>query len=172
MSAENWNRVEALYYAALERPAELRPSFLRDACQGDGELLANVQSLLAADAVEDDFLSRPVLQIAAATLVPPPGNGLTGKRVKQYEILSMLGAGGMGEVYLAQDTRLNRKVAIKFLYPESTVDPSAHSRLLHEAQAAAALDHPNICAVYEVSDADDLSFIVMQYVEGETLAAR
>jgi tetratricopeptide (TPR) repeat protein len=89
-----------------------------------------------------------------------------------YKIRAKLGAGGMGEVYLAEDTKLNRKVAIKFLPPESTTDLRAKRRLLREAQAAAALDHPNICAIHEVGEEDGRAFIVMQYVEGETLAAR
>ena len=93
-------------------------------------------------------------------------------RLGRYEIRSQLGAGGMGEVYLAQDTKLNRKVAIKFLPLESTDDPRARRRLVREAQAAAALDHPNICAIHEVGDEDGHTFIVMQYVEGETLATR
>ncbi|MEK6325765.1 MAG: alpha/beta fold hydrolase, partial [Acidobacteriota bacterium] len=88
----------------------------------------------------------------------------------RYRIVSSLGAGGMGEVYLAQDARLDRKVAIKVLPPESTADERARKRLIREAQAAAKLDHPNICAIYEVGDELDAGFIVMQYVEGETLA--
>jgi serine/threonine protein kinase len=90
--------------------------------------------------------------------------------LSHYRILSRLGAGGMGEVYLAEDSRLNRRVAIKFLPPQSVSDESAKKRLIREAQAAAILDHPNICATYEVGEDDGRSFIVMQYVEGETLA--
>jgi len=96
----------------------------------------------------------------------------SGSRLGAYRIISLLGSGGMGEVYLAEDTRLLRKVAIKFLKAESVTDEQAKTRLLREAQAAARLDHPNICAIYEVGEAQGLSFIVMQYVEGETLAAR
>src|SRR5687767_6208905 len=92
-------------------------------------------------------------------------------RFGQYEIRGKLGAGGMGTVYLADDTRLNRKVAIKILTP-GTADGRGDARLLREAQAAAALDHPNICAIYEVGESDGSTFIVMQYVEGETLADR
>src|SRR5437667_8793178 len=89
--------------------------------------------------------------------------------IAHYRIIDKLGAGGMGEVYLAEDTKLNRKVAIKFL-PESLVaDEQARKRLLREARAAARLDHPNICAIHEVSEEDGRSFIVMQYIEGETL---
>jgi tetratricopeptide (TPR) repeat protein len=97
---------------------------------------------------------------------------LSDTRLGHYELCAKLGAGGMGEVYLAEDTKLHRKVAVKFLPPESTADPRAKKRLLREAQAAAALDHPNICAIHEVGEVDGHAFIVMQYVEGENLAAR
>ncbi len=95
-----------------------------------------------------------------------------GTRLGPYEILAPLGEGGMGEVYLAEDARLDRKVAIKVLPADSAADPQAKRRLVREAQAAARLDHPNICAIYEVSEEAGTSFIVMQHVEGETLAAR
>src|SRR6266480_4388273 len=97
---------------------------------------------------------------------------LSGTKLGRYEIRSKIGEGGMGEVYLAQDTKLNRKVAVKFLPIESIASKQANSRLLREARAAATLDHPNICAVHEVSEEDGRSFIVMQYVEGETLDVR
>src|SRR5262245_21988238 len=92
--------------------------------------------------------------------------------VSHYRILKRLGGGGMGEVYLAEDTRLDRKVAIKFLLPELVGDDKAKRRLLHEARAAAKLDHPNICAIHEVAEENGRSFIVMQHIEGETLASR
>ena len=95
-----------------------------------------------------------------------------GTRLGPYEILSPLGEGGMGEVYLAEDPRLDRRVAIKVLPADSMADPQARKRLVREAQAAARLDHPNICAIYEVSEDAGTSFIVMQYVEGDTLASR
>lgn len=92
-----------------------------------------------------------------------------GTKLGRYEIRSKIGQGGMGEVYLAQDPNLNRKVAIKFLPVDSTASQQANKRLLREAQTAATLDHPNICTVHEVAEEDGRSFIVMQYVEGETL---
>src|SRR5213083_37425 len=94
------------------------------------------------------------------------------KTICHYRILHQLGAGGMGEVYLAQDTRLDRKVAIKFLPAELAADERATRRLIREARAAAALDHSNICSIYEVGEEDGLSFIVMQYIEGASLASR
>src|SRR6202047_3768477 len=96
----------------------------------------------------------------------------TGTRIEHYEILSALGAGGMGEVYLAEDQQLGRKVAIKFLPADVATDERARQRLLKEAKTAATLDHPNICAIYEVGEEDGRSFIVLQYIEGETLATR
>src|SRR5437867_1918301 len=97
---------------------------------------------------------------------------MIGEAISHYRILQKLGAGGMGEVYLAEDTKLNRKVAIKFLPTDSVISEQANKRLLREARAAATLDHPNICAIHEVGEEDGRSFIVMQYVEGETLEAR
>ncbi len=96
----------------------------------------------------------------------------SGTAISHYRILNKIGAGGMGEVYLAEDTQLDRKVAIKFLPRESTLDEQANRRLIREARAAAKLDHPNICSIYEVAEAEGQSFIVMQYIEGETLASR
>src|SRR5262245_30784737 len=95
-----------------------------------------------------------------------------GTTLGRYEIRSKIGEGGMGEVYLAEDTKLHRRVAIKFLPVDSASNEQANKRLLREAQAAAKLDHPNICAVHEVTEEDGRSFIVMPYVEGETLDAR
>src|SRR5438445_3613840 len=97
---------------------------------------------------------------------------LVNQSISHYKILSQLGAGGMGEVYLAEDTQLGRRAAIKFLSPELVADERANKRLVKEARAAATLDHPNICSIYEVGEADGRSFIAMQYIEGETLDGR
>ena len=97
---------------------------------------------------------------------------MIGQTISHYRVIQKLGAGGMGEVYLAEDQQLNRKVAIKFLPAEVASDERARQRLLREARTAATLDHPNICAIYEVGQEGDHSFIVLQYIEGETLASR
>src|SRR5258708_5406984 len=97
---------------------------------------------------------------------------MVGQVISHYQIIQKLGEGGMGEVYLAQDLKLNRKVAIKFLKTKSTDDDSSQRRLLREARAAAMLDHPNICTIHEIGEEPDGHFIVMQYVEGQTLAER
>src|SRR5262245_367921 len=172
MTPERWKQIEALYLAALEQPPELRRSFVIEGCRNDEELRRETEALLEADGVGDDFLARTAVQIAAGDLSRRPVHALAGMRIAQYEILSPLGSGGMGEVYLAQDCRLGRKVAVKFLYPESMAAPWARHRLLSEAQAAAALDHPSICTIYEAAEAEGFSFIVMQYLQGETLAGR
>src|ERR671932_1469578 len=96
----------------------------------------------------------------------------TNANISHYRIVSKLGAGGMGEVYLAEDVKLNRKVAIKLLPAHSNASEQANMRLLREARAAANLDHPNICAIHEVGEEKNRNFIVMQYVEGETLDCR
>src|SRR5829696_1458401 len=95
---------------------------------------------------------------------------MIGQSIAHYQVIKKLGAGGMGEVYLALDTKLDRKVAIKVLRRELLAEENLRKRLLREAQAAARLDHPNICAVYDVNETDAFTFIVMQYIEGETLA--
>src|SRR5262245_16668014 len=95
-----------------------------------------------------------------------------GAQIKHYKIVSRLGAGGMGEVYLAEDTQLRRKAAIKFLSQDSITDERARSRLLREARLAATLDHPNICAIYEIGEENGAYFIVLQYIQGETLSER
>src|SRR5258708_13213747 len=97
---------------------------------------------------------------------------MIGQTISHYRIIEKLGSGGMGEVYLAEDKQLSRKVAIKFLPAEVATDERARQRLLREAKTAATLDHPNICAIYEVGQEGGYSFIVLQYIEGETLAAR
>src|SRR6185295_3954466 len=102
----------------------------------------------------------------------PRTDAMIAESIAHYRIIKKLGAGGMGQVYLALDTKLDRKVALKVLRPESLDEENLNKRLVREARAAAKLDHPNICAVYEVNEADSLTFIVMQYIEGETLAEK
>jgi len=172
MKPERWRQIDQLLEAALERRPEERAAFLAVACAGDESLRLEVESLLRSDEAAESFIEEPVVALAAGVMAEQQVRAMAGQRISHYEIVSRLGAGGMGEVYLAEDLKLARKVAIKFLPPTLMADEEARRRLLREARAAAALDHPNICTIYEVGDEDGRSFIVMQYIEGETLAAR
>lgn len=172
MNTERWQLIERTYHSALEREGEARSAFLDDACAGDEELRREVEGLIIHDGQASSFIESPALEVAAKQMAEDQVSSMVGRQFGSYKILSQLGAGGMGEVYLAEDTRLNRKVAIKFILARSTADEQAQKRFIREAQAAAGLDHPNICAIYEVGQQDSVSFIVMQYVDGQTLASR
>src|SRR5262245_28699107 len=172
MKPERWRQIDQLLEEALERQPEERDAFLAVACEGDESLRLEVESLLRSDKSAESFIEEPVVALAADVIVERQVQAMTGQRIGHYKILSRLGAGGMGEVYLAEDLKLARKVAIKFLPPAMTADEAARKRLRREAKSAAALDHPNICTIHEVGDEAGRSFIVMQYIEGETLSAR
>jgi eukaryotic-like serine/threonine-protein kinase len=172
MKAERYQQIEQLFHAALERKPEERATFLEQACGEDEALRREVESLLPYDEQARSFIGTPPANVAAAILAAELDQSMVGRTLGHYCILSRLGAGGMGEVYLAEDTKLGRKVAIKLLPPETADDEQSKKRLLREAQAAATLDHSNVCAIYEVGEQDGHGFIVMQYLEGETLSNR
>lgn len=134
-------------------------------------LRREVESLLSYDEPAKTFIEEPAIGVAARQMAEDHAIELIGQQVGSYRILARLAAGGMGEVYLAEDHTLDRKVAIKLLSLKSQTDDQARARLIREAQAAAKLDHPNVCAIHEVGQHQGQSFIVMQYIEGETLAA-
>jgi Tol biopolymer transport system component len=171
MTPERWQQIQSLYYAALDRGRGERATFLEAECGADRELRREVEALLAAHDHAGDFLGAPAVEVAARSAAGEPP--LVGGRVGGYEILSPLGAGGMGDVYLAQDTRLGRKVALKLLPEFVTRDEERIGRFKQEARAAAHLSHPNICVVYEVGEsAEGRHFIAMELVEGRTLRER
>ncbi|HKS08135.1 MAG TPA: protein kinase [Pyrinomonadaceae bacterium] len=172
MTPELYRRVNELFHAALERRAEERAAFLDDACGVDATLRKKVEALIAAHEMTGDFLDSPVYGLETNSLseeVSP--NPLIGKSVGRYEVSSLLGVGGMGAVYLARDTRLGRKVALKVLFQSSTTDKRV-GRFKREARAASALNHPNIVTIYEIEEADGMHFIAAEYVEGVTLRER
>src|SRR6266545_5195378 len=172
MSAPNrWSRVEALYHAARERDAGERAAFLDAACEGDAQLRRDVESLLAQPTT-DGFLGVPAMAVAAQMITSSGNSMLTGRRIGAYQIQTLLGAGGMGEVYRARDTKLGRDVAIKILPSHFAGDPDRLARLAREARLLAALNHPHIGAIYGVEDAEGLRALVLELVEGETLADR
>jgi eukaryotic-like serine/threonine-protein kinase len=169
MKPERWKQVDELLEAALECPATERASFLDRACSGDEDLRRELESLLISDGQAEAFIESPPARVAADLFTesqPKPGRG---KHIAHYEILAPIGSGGMGEVYLAQDTRLGRKVALKLLPPSLTADAQLRARFFREAQLASALDHSNVCTIHEVGQASGHLFIAMQYIEGVTL---
>ena len=164
------SQVESVFHAALGLPVGERAAYLAEACAGDESLYAEVCSLISVVDGRDTFMEQPALNLGFKVLSESDDEATIGKVIGAYKVLSRLGKGGMGEVYLAEDTRLERKVALKFLSPAFVGDNWAKRQLVKEAQAAAKLDHPNICSVYGIEEHGDRSFIVMQYVEGETLS--
>jgi len=166
----NPKQVEAVFHAALELPADQRSAFLVQACAGDESLYAEVSSLVSACDNSNGFMDQPVLGLGFEVLSGTHEETLTGKTIGAYKVLSRLGEGGMGEVYLAEDTLLGRKVALKFLSQDLIGDNWAKRQLIKEAQAVAPLGHPNICTVYGIEEHENRHFIVMQYIEGQTLA--
>ena len=166
----NWQRVRTIFDDALRQPPADRSRFVVSACGGDDELRREVEDLLKSLESARQFLETPaVVQVVESSLEPDQRLSY-GEMLLHYEVRELLGSGGMGEVYLARDTRLNRNVALKVLRVNFLSDPQASRRLLREARAAALLEHPNICHIYEISETDEHCFIVMQYVVGTTLA--
>src|SRR2546427_2003475 len=172
MKAERWPAVERLYHGALERAAEERAAFLNDACGNDDELRREVESLLAYEDKAKDFIENPALEVAGELMAEGQPSLFAGQALNHYTILALLGEGGMGEVYLAEDTRLKRKVALKLLPAELTANSDRLRRFEQEAQAASALNHPNILTIYEIGQTESTHFITTEYIEGDTLRLR
>jgi dienelactone hydrolase len=172
MSPYRWRRIEQLYHAALERASGQRAAFLRDACLGDDALRHEVESLLAQENSTDNLLERPVSEAAANIFGEPQNAPLVGHQMGHYQFTSLLGVGGMGEVYQAADTRLDRVVAIKVLPERFAGNPERLARFWQEAKLLAALNHPNIAAIYGLEQSANIHFLVMELVPGETLADR
>ena len=166
-----WRRAEALYHEMLARPVHERASALAAACANDPALAADVQSLLDQPDSASGYFASPPLDVAAR-LVSPAGSTLVGRRIGVFEVQGLLGAGGMGEVYRARDSRLQRTVAIKILPRGFTRDPERLARFEREARVLASLSHPNIGTLYDVQEADGLHALVLEFVEGETLGER
>ncbi|HEV8485471.1 MAG TPA: protein kinase, partial [Blastocatellia bacterium] len=172
VTPERWQQVKELFQQALELDSDSRAVFLEEACGYDELLRREVELLISGHDQAGSFIETPPYGVAAEVISEKQNWLAAGEVISKYQIVSHLGDGGAGEVYLAQDTQLKRKVAIKVLRTESLKGGSANKLLIREARAAAGLDHPNICAIHEVCEAEDRAFIVMQYVEGETLASR
>src|SRR5579862_7005860 len=177
-SSDRWRRLEGLFYEAVELDPAARKAFLDERCAEDAELRKEVESLLKSADVSSsdrplDFLQKPIQDAARNVVaIPPPLALKPGARFGRYEVLTTVGAGGMGEVYLAHDTQLRRNVALKLLARELTRDERGLRRFEQEARAASALNHPNILTVYEFGQIEGTYYIASEYVEGETLRER
>ena len=172
MTPEYWQRVDELFQAAIELPPEQRSSFIGQECAGDENLRSEVEALIASDEHGLSFIEDPALEMAADLLVHHKPELAEGHQLGSYKILSLLGAGGMGEVYLAEDTELGRKIAIKLLPAEFTRDKERLRRFRQEARAASALNHPNILTIHQIIQAEDRYFIATEFIDGETLRQR
>ncbi len=166
---ELYKQAEELFHAALALPAERRAEFLVEACAADHELRAEVESLLAAHEQSGSFIDSSPIKVAPEATAEIEAEPESSRLIGHYRILRRLGKGGMGEVYLAQDTMLDRQVAIKLLPAEFTSNASLVRRFVQEAKAASALNHPNILTIHEIGQQEGTHFIATEYVEGQTL---
>ncbi len=169
MQPERWQQIDQLFHLALERDPSERAAFLAEACDGDASLRDEVESLLESHEQSNDFIEAPAADIAAELFVEREDRLTAGQSVGPYQVVSLLGEGGMGEVYLAQDLRLGRRVALKRLRAQFTLEAERVRRFEQEARAASALNHPNIVTIYEIGQLDSLHFIVTEFIDGETL---
>jgi serine/threonine protein kinase/Tol biopolymer transport system component len=170
MSTDRWRTLERLYHAALERPAEERAAFLAEACQ-DETLRREVLALLEQPSMPD-FLGGPAIDVAAAMVDEVHASQWIGRRIGVYHLQTLLGKGGMGEVYRARDTRLGRDVAVKVLPRAFTADPDRLARFEREARVLASLNHPHIGTIHGLEESEGVRALVLELVEGETLADR
>jgi Tol biopolymer transport system component len=171
MTPERWKQVESLYHAARTRPSGERAAFLADRCRDDESLRREVESLLNESVSDEGFLDSPASAAAHVAPAVTPA-AMSGHTLGGYHLEALLGAGGMGEVYRARDTKLGRDVAIKVLPRAMTGDSERLARFEREARMLAALNHPNICAIYGLEEADGLRFLILELVDGETLAQK
>jgi serine/threonine protein kinase len=165
MKPERWQQVEQLCQAALDCAPSQRATFLNQACAGDEELRREVEFLLGYQAGAEQFIEAPALRVAAGLLNGEQTQSLVGQTFSHYQILALLGRGGMGEVYLAQDEQLRRKVALKVLPAAFTQDAERVRRFEQEARAASSLNHPNIITIYEIGQAGRMHFILRVFFQ-------
>jgi eukaryotic-like serine/threonine-protein kinase len=175
MNREQWQQLQELFHRVVQLDSAERSAFLDHHCCSDRELRQELEQMLAAESeLNASFLEGPALQKVARDLstssMPPVLP--CGTRLGPYEIMALIGAGGMGQVYRARDTRLHRSVAIKIVSQHFAADPQRHQRFEREARAISSLQHPNICTLHDVGSQDGTDYLVMEHLEGETLAAR
>ena len=167
MQAEQWKEIEKLFEASIELEPGQRADFLAEACAND-QIRRKVELLLAARGKEPSFIERPALDLAAEIVMHSDAESRVGRTIEQYQVLSVIGAGGMGVVYRARDTKLGRDVALKELRPEQADNAVLRARFLREAQITGQLEHPGIVPVYELARRPDTGqpFYTMRFVKG------
>src|SRR4051812_14313934 len=172
MTPERWQKVKEIFQAALNRAPAERLAFISSASGGDELVRQEVESLMSSDGRDGTFLDSPAYEAAAEMIVNDKSGLKKGRTIGPFEILSFISRGGMGEVYLAHDPRLSRKVALKILPESFTKDDDRLRRFEQEARAASALNHPNIITIYEILKTGVTHVIAAEFVEGETLRHR
>ena len=172
MTPERWQQVKEIFNSAISYRPEDRDLFIAQACSGDADLRSEVESLIASHEQSGNFIDQPAFEAAASLLANEKAELRPGQKIASYEVVSFISRGGMGEVYLAEDKRLGRKVALKLLPASFTTDDDRLRRFEQEARAASALNHPNIITIYEIRQAAGSHVIATEFVEGETLRYR
>jgi Tol biopolymer transport system component/predicted Ser/Thr protein kinase len=169
MTTERWEQINRIFHAALERQPTRRHAFLTEACATDEALYKEVESLILAHEQSGEFIEQPASDLAADLFAGTHPRLIPDLTLGPYRIASLLGSGGMSEVYLADDMRLNRKVALKLLPPEFTVNGERVRRFEQEARAASALNHPNIITIHDIGQSQGCDFIATEFIDGKTL---
>ena len=172
MDSKNWVQIEKLYHGALELPPAKRADYISLSCRGNEGLRREVESLISSHVAAVAFMEEPVADQATRLIADEDISSVIGQSIGNYAILSLIEAGGMGEVYLAEDTRLGRQVAVKLLPSCFGVDGERMRRFQQEARAASALNHPNILTIHEVGAANGREFLATEFIDGITLRER
>ncbi len=172
MNSDRWQQINRLFEAALDIAPDERGAFVEEASADDESLRREVESLLASHDKAQNFMEKPAIGEVAGAIAGNKQKLRVSQSLSHYKILKLLGAGGMGEVFLAEDTKLERKVALKILPAAFAQDAERMRRFVQEAKAVSALNHPNILTIYETGETDNINYIASEYVEGETLSER